>query len=147
MKFYQVCNFMYHSQDSGQFHHHKNTSSFFLFLGQHLRHMEVPRLGVESELQLPTYATVTATQDLSCICGLHHSSSAKLDTWPTEGGQGLNSNPHEYQSDSFLLKHNRKSTRPLLVAFYNHICQMPLCSFPTHNNLQPLICSPFQNIT
>ena len=35
---------------------------------------EVPRLGVESELQLPAYTTATATQDLSCICDLHHSS-------------------------------------------------------------------------
>ena len=35
----------------------------FFFLGLHLRHMEVPRLGIESELQLP--ATATATQDLS----------------------------------------------------------------------------------
>ena len=35
-------------------------------------HMEVPRLGVESELQLPAY--ITATQDLSCICDLHHNS-------------------------------------------------------------------------
>ena len=33
----------------------------FCFLGPHLRHMEIPRLGVESELQLPTYTT--ATQD------------------------------------------------------------------------------------
>ena len=31
---------------------------FFFFLGLlHLRHMEVPRLGVESELQLPVYTT------------------------------------------------------------------------------------------
>ena len=29
--------------------------------------MEVPRLGVESELQLPAYATATATPDLSPI--------------------------------------------------------------------------------
>ena len=36
--------------------------------------MEVPRLGVESELQLPTYAAVTAMPDLSQICNLHHSS-------------------------------------------------------------------------
>ena len=35
--------------------------------------MEVPRLGVESELQLPTYATATTMQDLSHICSLHHS--------------------------------------------------------------------------
>ena len=34
--------------------------------------MEVPRLGVESELQLPAYAT--ATPDLSHVCDLHYSS-------------------------------------------------------------------------
>ena len=33
---------------------------------------EVPRLGVQSELQLSAHAT--ATQGLSCICDLHHSS-------------------------------------------------------------------------
>ena len=47
---------------------------FFAFLGPCSRHMEVPRLGVESELQLPTYATATATWDPSCIWDLHHSS-------------------------------------------------------------------------
>ena len=35
----------------------------FLFLGPHPQHMEVPRLGVESELQLLAYSTVTATPD------------------------------------------------------------------------------------
>ena len=34
--------------------------------------MEVSRLGVESELQLPAYTTTTATQDPSRICKLHH---------------------------------------------------------------------------
>ena len=43
------------------------------FLGSHMQHMEVPRLGVESELQLPAYATATATWDLSHVCNLHHS--------------------------------------------------------------------------
>ena len=33
------------------------------FLGLHSRHMEVPKLGVESELQLPAYTTATATSD------------------------------------------------------------------------------------
>ena len=47
---------------------------FFFFLGPHPRHMEVPRLGAESELQLPAYTTATAAQDLSCICNLHRSS-------------------------------------------------------------------------
>ena len=35
---------------------------------------EVPRLGVELELQLPAYTTATATLDLSRICNVHHSS-------------------------------------------------------------------------
>ena len=36
--------------------------------------MEVPRVGVESELQLPTYTTATTTWDPSRVCNLHHSS-------------------------------------------------------------------------
>ena len=36
--------------------------------------MEVPRLGVESEFQLPAYTTATATQDLSHVCDIDHSS-------------------------------------------------------------------------
>ena len=36
--------------------------------------MEVPRLGVESKLQLLAYTTATITQDLSHVCYLHHSS-------------------------------------------------------------------------
>ena len=39
-----------------------------------LQHMEVPRLGVELELQLLAYTTATATQDPSHTCDLHHSS-------------------------------------------------------------------------
>ena len=38
------------------------------------RHMEVPRLGVWLELQLPAYATPTATWDPRFICDLHGSS-------------------------------------------------------------------------
>ena len=38
---------------------------FFLFLGPLLQHMEVPRLGVESEVQLLAYTTATAMQDPS----------------------------------------------------------------------------------
>ena len=44
------------------------------FLGPHSRHMEVPRLGVESELQLLAYTTATATRDLTHIWDLHHNS-------------------------------------------------------------------------
>ena len=46
---------------------------YFAFLGLHLWHMAVPRLGVQSGLQLPAYTTATAMQDSNHICGLHHS--------------------------------------------------------------------------
>ena len=36
--------------------------------------MEVPRLGVESELQLLDYTTATATWDPSHVCNLYRSS-------------------------------------------------------------------------
>ena len=47
---------------------------YFCFLGLSLQHMEVPRLWVELELQLPAYTTVTATPDPSHVCNLRHSS-------------------------------------------------------------------------
>ena len=40
------------------------------FVGQHSQHMEIPRLGVESELQLPAYTIATATSEPSDICDL-----------------------------------------------------------------------------
>ena len=47
---------------------------FFVFLGLHWGHMEVSRLGVRLELQLPATATVTTMLDSSYVCDLHHSS-------------------------------------------------------------------------
>ena len=46
----------------------------FVFLGPPPQQMEVPRLGVQSERQLPACATATATWGPSCVCDLHHSS-------------------------------------------------------------------------
>ena len=44
--------------------------SFFCLLGPHLQHVEIRRLGIKWELQLPAYttATATATADLSHAC-------------------------------------------------------------------------------
>ena len=41
--------------------------------------MEIPKLGVESELHLPAYitATATATWDPSHVCDPHHSSQRR----------------------------------------------------------------------
>ena len=49
-------------------------SFVFRFLGLHPSHMEVPRLGAESDLQLPAYTTATAVRDLIHLCSPHHSS-------------------------------------------------------------------------
>ena len=47
---------------------------FFFFLGLHPRHIEIPRLGGEFELQLPAYTTATETADPSHVYEPHHSS-------------------------------------------------------------------------
>ena len=50
--------------------------------------MEVPRLGVKSELQLLAYTTGTATQDLSCVCDLHQSSQQRQILNPLSEARG-----------------------------------------------------------
>ena len=56
--------------------HKKHNFAFFAGRGggAHVWHMEIPRLGVKSELQLPAYTTATATPDPSHICNLYCSS-------------------------------------------------------------------------
>ena len=44
---------------------------FFFFRAIPLCHMQVPRLGAESQLQLPSYTTATAMPELSHVCNLH----------------------------------------------------------------------------
>ena len=58
-----ICNVSYHPSNPFFFP--------FFFFGPHLQHMEVPRLGVQSELQLLACAADTATPDLSHILDLH----------------------------------------------------------------------------
>ena len=82
---------------------------FFFFLGPHQWHMEVPRLGVKSELQLPAYTTVTATatRDPSYICHLHHSSRQHWILNPLTEVRDETLIPHGNQSGSL-------TTEPLL---------------------------------
>ena len=60
---------------------------FFVFLGLCPWHMEVPRLGVKPELQLPAYTTATATLDPNHACDLYHNSQQRwilnplIETW------------------------------------------------------------------
>ena len=68
---------------------------FFFFFFKGLQHMEVPRLGVKSELQLPAYTTATATRDPSHVCDLHRS-LWQLGVLNPLRGQGSNLHPHGY---------------------------------------------------
>ena len=59
--------------------HNRNFLYIYLFiylclLRLHLQHMGDPRLGIQLELQLLSYATATATLDPSQVFDLHHSS-------------------------------------------------------------------------
>ena len=47
--------------------------------------MEIPRLGVRWELQLPAYTTATAIRDLSCDHNLHHGSAGSATHWARPG--------------------------------------------------------------
>lgn len=69
---------------------------FLVFLGLYSRHMEVPRLGVESELQLLAYTTAIGTPDLSCVCYLHHSSQHLWILNPLNGTRDHNLSPYRY---------------------------------------------------
>ena len=59
----------------------------FCFLGSHLQHMEVPKLGVKSQLQLPAYTTATAMPDLSLVLDLHHCSQQRRILNPPSGAR------------------------------------------------------------
>ena len=63
---------------------------FFLslfVLGPHLWYMEIPSLGVESELQLPACTTATAMQEPSRVCDPHHSSCQRQILKPPSGAR------------------------------------------------------------
>ena len=78
-----ICNFNFNQSIQMAFQKSYHKSSFpelfvylfiYVILGPHLQHVEVPRLGVASELQVPAYTTATATPVLNHICNLHWSS-------------------------------------------------------------------------
>ena len=72
----------------------ESSLSCFFFKGLPLWHMEIPRLGVNLELQRPAYTTATATRDPSRVCNLHYSSWQRRIVNPTEQGQGPNPQLH-----------------------------------------------------
>ena len=68
---------------------------FFCLFGVHLWHMEVPRPGAESELQMLAYTPAIAMLDLSHICDLHWNLWQCQILNPLNGARS-NLNPHGY---------------------------------------------------
>ena len=92
---------------------------FFFILMPHLQHMEIPRLGVEQEPQLPAYSTAMETPDLSCVQPMPQ----LWQCWilnPTEQGQRLNLHPHGHYV--WLLTHRATMGTPY-VCFLNGFSQ------------------------
>ena len=58
--------------------------NLFIYLGPQPRHTEVPRLGVELELELLTYTTATAMPNLSRVFELHSSWQCRILNPPSE---------------------------------------------------------------
>ena len=59
----------------------------FFFSGPQVQYMEVPRLGIKSEIQLPAYTTAMAMPDPNYFCNLHdsHSNARYLTHWAGPG--------------------------------------------------------------
>ena len=66
---------------------------FFVFLGLHPWHMEVPRPGVQLELQPLAYATAIAMQDPSRVRDPHHSSWQRWILNPLSEARDRTHNP------------------------------------------------------
>ena len=71
--------------------------------------MEVPRLGVKLERQLPAYATASAMPDSSCIYDLHHSSRQCWILSPLSQARDQTRSPTDASRVWNLLSHNRNS--------------------------------------
>ena len=89
---------------------------FFCLLGPHPWHMEVPRSGVESELQLPAYTTATVTWDPSHTYDLYHSSWQHQILSPMSEARDWTWNLMDTSWGLNLLSHNR-TPRALTLAW------------------------------
>ena len=108
--------------------HHLNLCLFVClsFLGLHPRHMEVPRLGVQLELQPPAYTKATAMPDPSCLWDLHHSS---LQRWiPNHWARPRIEPATPWFLVGFINHWAKTGTPHISLCFYHYIIFFPSCS-------------------
>ena len=80
--------------------------------------MEVPRLGVKSELQLLAYTTATATQHLSRVCNLHHRSQQRQIPDPLSEARDRTC---ALMDTSWIRCHCTTTRTPFLSSFYTTV--------------------------
>ena len=99
------------------------------FLGSNLRHMEIPRLGVQSELQLLARTTAIAMPDPSRVCNLHHSSQQCCTLNSLREGRNWT---HNLMVPSWICLHYAKMGTPMCVFLhvYNHTCLFVFYAYP-----------------
>ena len=97
---------------------------FFDFLGPHPRHMEVLRLGVKLELQLPDYTTAGAMRDSSRVCDLHHSSQQRRILSPLREARDQTCVLMDTNQIHF---HWTTMGTPKVLFFWKWNCQPELC--------------------
>ena len=94
--------------------------NFFLFLGPHLQHMEVPKPGSNGSYScwpMPQPQPLQIQAMSETYTTAHGNNAGPLTEW----GQGLNLHPHDSQSDLFLLSHNMNSDSWLLSPTFDSL--------------------------
>ena len=109
--------------------------------------MQVPRLGVEWELQMPAYITATATRDLSCICKLQcsYGNTRSLAHWSRLGIEPPSSWTRFCVLN--LLSHSENSYTILKVTFHSQLSQnigyvLPIIQYIPETILHPIVYLP-----
>ena len=106
-----------------------------VFIGLHLRHMEVPRVGAELELQLPAYTRATVTPDLSHICDTTaYSNTGSLTHWSRPGIKLLSS----WMLVGFV---NRWAMTGTPIYLFNLIFKFLACGNPQYIDPNELLSS------
>ena len=100
---------------------------FFPFLGLLPQHMGVPRLGVESDLQLLAHTTVIAMQDPSRVCDLHHSTQQRWILNPLSKARDRTRVLVDAGQVCKLLSHSGNSTSALLLAWFSDLSGISSC--------------------